>query len=210
VKILIAEDDAVSRRALEGALKPCGCDLVVTGDGAEAWEVVRAPDPPRLAVLDWMMPRLDGLEVVRKVRGHAPAMPAYLIMLTCRDSRADLIRGLGAGADDYVTKPFHSDELRARVQVGLRVVQLQTALDARVRELEDALSRVKRLQGLLPICSYCKKIRNDDNYWQQVEAYITERSEAEFSHGICPGCFAQFVEPELGRLQTESQCGSNL
>src|SRR5579863_1282844 len=88
VKILIAEDDAVSRRALEGALGPCGCDLVVAGDGAEAWEVLRAPDPPRLAVLDWMMPRLDGLEVIRRVRGHAPVMPAYLIMLTCRDSRA--------------------------------------------------------------------------------------------------------------------------
>ncbi|HEV2176394.1 MAG TPA: response regulator transcription factor [Terriglobia bacterium] len=203
MKILIAEDDAVSRRALEGALKPCGCDLVVAADGAEAWEMLRAPDAPRLAVLDWMMPRLDGLELVRKVREHSPASLAYLIMLTCRDSRADLIQGLGAGADDYVTKPFHTDELRARVQVGLRVVQLQSALDARVRELEEALSRVKRLQGLLPICSYCKKIRDDGNYWQQVEAYITERSEAEFSHGICPGCFAQFVEPELARLQAE-------
>lgn len=205
MKILIAEDDAVSRRALEGALRPCGCELVVAGDGAEAWEVLRAPDAPRLAVVDWMMPHLDGLELVRRVRTHSPALPAYLIMLTCRDSREDLIRGLGAGADDYVTKPFHQDELRARVQVGLRVVELQSALAGRVRELEDALSRVKRLQGLLPICSYCKKIRNDDNYWQQVEAYISERSEAEFSHGICPGCFTQFVEPELGRLRAESR-----
>ena len=91
-------------------------------------------------------------------------------------------------------------ELRARLQVGVRIVELQNTLAARVAELEDALARVKRLQGLLPICSYCKKIRNDRNYWQQLENYIGERSEAQFSHGICPDCFEKFARPELEKL----------
>jgi response regulator RpfG family c-di-GMP phosphodiesterase len=128
-------------------------------------------------------------------------------LLTARASREDKIQGLQAGADDYITKPFDPQELRARVQVGIRVLELQGALAQRVRELEEALSRVKQLQGLLPICSYCKKIRNDRNYWQQVEGYITEHSEAQFSHGICPDCYAQYVRPELERMQ--GQAGKN-
>ena len=96
-----------------------------------------------------------------------------------------------------MAKPFDHRELRARLQVGVRMLELQTSLAERVRQLEDALARVKRLQGLLPICSYCKRVRNDQNYWQQVEAYITERSEAAFSHGICPDCYENVVRPEL-------------
>jgi hypothetical protein len=99
-----------------------------------------------------------------------------------------------------VTKPFNREELRARVQGGARVVELQRSLAERVEELEQALARVKQLQGLLPICSYCKKIRDDRNYWQQVEAYIGEHSEAVFSHGICPDCFDKFVKPELNKV----------
>jgi len=133
---------------------------------------------------------------------EAQTQPVYIILLSARSGQEDKIHGLEAGADDYITKPFDRDELRARVQVGIRVLELQGALAHRVRQLEEALSRVKQLQGLLPICSYCKKIRNDRNYWQQVEGYISERSEAQFSHGICPECYAQYVQPELDRLQS--------
>jgi len=98
------------------------------------------------------------------------------------------VEGLQAGADDYVTKPFDHAELRARVQVGARVVQLQSALAARVRELEEAMSSVKTLEGLLPICCYCNKIRDDGNYWHRVESYIAGRANVRFSHGICPDC----------------------
>jgi sigma-B regulation protein RsbU (phosphoserine phosphatase) len=139
------------------------------------------------------------------MRAEPHVRPAYIILLTARTGRENLIQGLDAGADDYVTKPFDFDELRARVQVGVRVVELQNALSERVRELEEALSRVKQLQGLLPICSYCKKIRDDRNYWQQVEGYISEHSEAQFSHGICPECFEKYVKPELESLQKEPQ-----
>ena len=108
--------------------------------------------------------------------------------------------GLEAGADDYMTKPFNPRELRARLHVGVRVVQLQKALLERFQQLEDAVRSVKQLQGLLPICSYCKKIRNDRNYWEQVDAYISRHSEAQFSHGICPDCYQAHLMPQLRRL----------
>jgi DNA-binding response OmpR family regulator len=201
MRILIAEDDAVSRRRLEATLQKWGYEVLAVEDGLAAWEVLQGEMPPPLAILDWMMPGMDGIEVCRKVRERSPSRPLYIIVLTARGSREDVVAGLQAGGDDYVTKPFDREELHARVKVGLRVLQLQMNLAARVRELEEALARVKQLQGLLPICSYCKRIRADQNYWQQVEGYISEHSDAVFSHGICPDCFEKFVKPELNRLK---------
>jgi DNA-binding response OmpR family regulator len=205
MKILIAEDDLVSRRVLEATLTKWGYDIVVACDGRAAWQVLQTEDPPPLAILDWMMPEMDGIEVCRKVREIASPTPIYIILLTTKSGKEDVVIGLQAGADDYVTKPFDRDELRARVQVGLRVVELQRNLADRVRELEDALSRVKQLEGILPICSYCKKIRDDQNYWQHVESYITKHSEAKLSHGICPACYEKFVKPELEQLKREGK-----
>jgi len=111
------------------------------------------------------------------------------MLLTSRDSRADLVAGLDAGADDYLIKPFDPEELRARVHVGLRVLSLQDRLSEQVAELQAALAKVRQLAGLLPICSYCKRIRNDNNYWEQVDSYIAHHSDTLFSHGICPACF---------------------
>jgi DNA-binding response OmpR family regulator len=201
VKILIAEDDMISRRLLETTLSRWGYTVVVTCDGAAAWEVLRGPDAPPLAILDWMMPGMDGIEVCRKARRAASSTLPYLILLTAKGRREDIVTGLRSGADDYVTKPFNREELRARVQVGMRIVELQHSLVDRVNALEEALTRVKHLQGLLPICSYCKKIRDDRNYWQQVESYISEHSEAQFSHSICPECYEGHVKPELDQLR---------
>jgi len=173
---------------------------VTVANGAEAWQVLSADSPPSLLVLDWMMPEIDGLEVVRRLRGSPRNRGAYVILLTSRDSRSDVVQGLEAGADDYISKPFNPPELRARVEVDVRVLGLQQVLAARVHDLEDALSRVKRLQGLLPICSNCKQIRDDQNYWQQVDEYISEHSEAAFSHGICPECHARAVSTEFSDL----------
>ncbi|MCJ7502632.1 MAG: response regulator transcription factor [Acidobacteriia bacterium] len=205
MRILIAEDDAVSRRRLEATLQKWGYEVLAVEDGLAAWEVLQGEMPPPLAILDWMMPGMDGIEVCRKVRERSPSRPLYIIVLTARGSREDVVAGLQAGGDDYVTKPFDREELHARVRVGLRVLQLQMNLADRVRELEEALARVKQLQGLLPICSYCKKIRDDQNYWQQVEGYISEHSEAIFSHGICPDCFEKFVKPELNKLKSAGE-----
>jgi DNA-binding response OmpR family regulator len=188
MRILIAEDDPVSRRLLQAALIKWGHEVIVTTNGKEAWEALQQPSAPSLLVLDWLMPETDGVEVCRQIRETPALKSAYVILLTSRGSKEDIVQGLEAGADDYVTKPFDHGELRARVQVGSRVVQLQSALADRVKELEEAMANVKQLQGLLPICSYCKKIRDDGNYWHRVESYIAGHANVRFSHGICPDC----------------------
>ena len=205
MKILVAEDQSVSRHILVANLRSWGYDVTAVEEGTRAWDVLQAEEAPQLVVLDWLMPGMDGIEICSRIRGSPQTRPIYLILLTSRGGQQDKIHGLQSGADEYITKPFNREELRARVQVGIRVLELQGALAQRVRELEDALSRVKTLQGLLPICSYCKKIRDDRNYWQQVEGYISDHSEAQFSHGICPECYARFVQPELDRLQGHAE-----
>lgn len=188
MRVLIAEDDPVSRRLLQAALAKWGYEVTVTTNGKEAWEALQSPNAPSLLVLDWLMPEMDGVEVCREARKSDALKSSYIILLTSRGSKEDIVQGLEAGADDYVTKPFDHGELRARVQVGSRVVQLQSALADRVKELEEAMANVKQLQGLLPICCYCKKIRDDGNYWHRVESYITGHANVRFSHGICPDC----------------------
>ncbi len=188
MRILIAEDDPVSRRLLEATLKRWGHEPVLTSTGTEAWDLLQSEGGPDLAILDWMMPGMDGIEVCRRLRASARTRPLYVIILTARSDRDDLVMGLDAGADDYVTKPFDQAELRARVAVGVRVLELQTALAERVIQLEDALAHVTQLRGLLPICSYCKKVRSDRDYWEQIEVYVSKHSDARFSHGVCPEC----------------------
>jgi phosphoserine phosphatase RsbU/P len=197
MQILIAEDDPVSRRALDVMLRRWDYDVIAVADGAAAWDVLQSEQAPKLAILDWMMPILDGPEVCRRVQLLANPEPPYLILLTARGSKEDMVLGLRSGADDYVTKPFNRDELQARIQVGLRMIRLQQKLADRVRQLEKAIAEVKQLQGLLPICCYCKKIRNDQNYWQQVDTYLSKELDAQFSHGICPDCYKTVVEDEL-------------
>ncbi len=186
-RILVAEDDALSRDVLSRLLTGWGYEVLPVEDGEQAWEVLRDPSAPRLAVLDWMMPRLDGVDVCRRVR-EAIAEPPYLILLTGRRSPEDVVAGLEAGADEYLPKPVDPDELRARVRAACRVVELQGRLTERVRDLEAALARERRLQALLPICAWCRKVRNDQNYWQRVEEYLSEYAAVRFSHGICPDC----------------------
>ena len=197
MKILIAEDDDVSRRVLQLTLTAAGHDVITTKNGAEALAVLQSVDAPPVAILDWMMPDIDGVEVCRRVRRALSTTPVYIILLTAKTEKADIVQGLEAGANDYITKPFDRQELQARVKVGETVVSLQQDLAARVRELEIAISKVKHLQGILPICSYCKHIRNDENYWQQVDSYISQHTDTRFSHGICPDCYESVVKPQL-------------
>ena len=143
---------------------------------------------------------MDGVQICRKVREVPQPSPAYIILLTARERSQDIVAGLQAGADDYLTKPFDREELHARMQAGLRILELQSNLAERVKELEDALSRVRTLQGLLPMCPYCKKIRSDSNYWQQIENYVSAHSDAQFSHGVCPQCYEKIVKPQIEEL----------
>lgn len=206
MKILIAEDDFTSRRILEILLLQWGYEVVVTSDGSEAWEVLQKEDAPPLVILDWMMPGKDGREICSLIREKQKSeVPHYVILLTSKSFKEDIVTAFDAGADDYITKPFDREELKARIKVGERIVSLQTTLAKQVKELQEALNHIKTLQGILPICSYCKKIRDDGNYWQLLENYISTHSMAQFSHSICPDCYQKYVEPDLEKLLNETQ-----
>lgn len=205
MNILIAEDDPVSCRILEMTLASWGHRVSTTTNGQMAWDILRQADSPPLAILDIMMPEIDGCEVCRRVRELSTAIPPYVILLSAMSAKNDVVRGIQAGANDYLTKPFHREELRVRVEVGVQMLELQRVLADRVKELEEALSQVKQLQGLLPICSYCKKVRDDQNYWQKVETYISDRADVEFSHGICPDCLARVTAEIKARKQEAAE-----
>jgi len=205
MRILIAEDSLVSRRLLETTLKRWGHEVIATPDGSEAWQVLQTNEAPPFAIVDWVMPKMEGPELCRRIRQTQGTSSMYIILLTAKGTPEEIVAGLDAGADDYLVKPFDPGELRARVDVGRRIVELQRDLADRVRELEEALSQVRSLRGLLPICAYCKKIRDDKNYWQEVEGYISKHSEAQFSHGICPGCYEKCVKPELERMKSQQE-----
>jgi sigma-B regulation protein RsbU (phosphoserine phosphatase) len=197
MRILIAEDEAISRHVLQSVLKKWGYEVVATDNGQSALEILEAPDPPEVALLDWSMPVLDGLTVCKRVRAQERVDPSYIIFVTAKSSAENVVVGLQAGADDYISKPFDRDELQARLQVGIRIVELRRALEKRVRELEESLAQISKLRKLLPICSYCHKVRADQDYWQQVEDYLTEQSAVQFSHSICPQCWSTHVVPQF-------------
>ena len=188
MRALVADDDPVARVILSRALPGWAIEPIVVEDGAAAWEIIASDNAPSLAIMDWEMPGLDGPELCRRIRGNPASASMYVLLLTSRDAAEDIVAGLDAGADDYLVKPFRAAELRARINAGVRVLTLQERLAQRVAELQDALASVKQLSGMLPICSYCKRIRSDEDYWQQVETYVADRTDAEFSHGVCPDC----------------------
>jgi len=203
--ILIAEDDTTSRSALAGMLRAQGHEVMTTSNGAEAWQTLQQPGAPALAILDWMMPEMEGLEVVRRVRALPKNnRPPYLILLTIKADKTEIIAGLEAGANDYLAKPCDPGELRARFEVGRRMVEMQAALADKIDELHQAVDQIKTLRGILPICANCKKIRDDQGYWNQVEVYIHEHTEARFTHGICPECIKKLY-PEYSPSDSGSK-----
>ncbi|MBI9082749.1 MAG: diguanylate cyclase [Desulfobacterales bacterium] len=148
MRILIAEDDFTSRGMLAAVLKKAGHEPVETVNGLEAWGALQKPDAPRLVILDWMMPEMDGLEVLRRVRALPGDRPPYILMLTTKTDKAEIIAGLDAGANDYLAKPFDVGELRARVEVGRRMVEMQDAL-AESREVLAHEAAHDPLTGML-------------------------------------------------------------
>lgn len=196
-RVLVADDDATLRYGLSVQLQRWGYEPVVCEDGAAAREVLRSGAPPRLAILDWSMPGVDGITLCHEIRSTPALSTIYVVLLTARDTLDEMVSGLERGADEYIVKPFEWEVLRARLNTGARISMLQQNLARRVEELQTALATVKQLSGLLPICAYCKRIRRDDNYWQQLETYIAEHSEADFSHGVCPPCLEK-AKKEFG------------
>ena len=141
MKILIAEDDAISRRLLDTILKKWGYEVVVAYDGGQAWEELQKPDAPRLAILDWMMPEMDGVEVCEKVRQRTGSPYVYILLLSAKSQREDLVKGMESGADDYITKPFDANELKVRLRAGRRILDLQTELMKAQDKLQDQAAR---------------------------------------------------------------------
>lgn len=196
-RVLVADDDATTRAALVSVVKRSGWEVVAVECGSHALDALLADDGPRVALVDWMMPDLTGLELCQSVRAHETLLPPYLILVTVRSGSADVVAGLDAGADDYLVKPIDAAELRARVRVGLRTVELRDKLVHRARQLETALAEVRQLRSLLPTCSYCRRIRDDGDGWQSLEEYVSHHTDTKFSHGFCPDCFARYVQPQL-------------
>ena len=187
VKILAVEDDAVSRAVLRKALRRLKHDVIEAADGEAAWRALQK-EPVRVVVSDWMMPRSDGLDLCRRIRARPGKDYTYFILLTSRDATEENQRAAAdAGVDDFLTKPLDLPELWTRLRVAERILHYTT--------------QVRQLEELLPICSYCKKIRDDQNYWQQMEGYINERTGSEFSHSVCPDCYTRVVLPELEQVK---------
>ncbi len=194
-RILVADDDETSLRMVTFLLEKFGYEVLTATNGNEALAEMRGPDAPPIAILDWVMPELNGVDVIRLIRGQTGFRP-YLLLLTVKDETQDKVEGLEAGADDYLIKPIDPAELRARVNVGERILDMQRRMDHQVHDLKNALDEIKALKGILPICSYCKKIRDDEGYWEQVEVYMRDRVGVDFSHSICPECMDKYF-PEL-------------
>ena len=175
MKILIAEDDPVSVKILKFTLEHYGHEVVTATSGSEAWEKFEA-DPVRVIVSDWMMPGLDGLQLCAKVRARPKTDYTYFILLTAINTgRENLRQAMSAGIDDFLTKPLDREAILMRLRVAERILEFTT--------------QIRVLKELIPICMYCKRVRDDSNYWDQVEHYIHEHTGSNFSHGICPECF---------------------
>lgn len=203
MRILIADDETLSRVLLESALTESGYDVLTTTSGSEALQALTVEDPPRIAILDWLMPDLDGIEVIRQLRETSTGRSIYTILLTGKALKEGLLSAFEAGADDYLLKPFDQDELRARLKAGNRILNLQGELTGKILDLEAALASVRQLEELLPMCSYCRNVRSQDDktYWSKLEDYLSQRIGTKVSHSICPACYEEHVEPQLARLK---------
>lgn len=181
--ILVAEDDPIARSVAEAVLTAAGHQVSVAENGEIALGIWQLSDQ-RVIVSDWLMPVLDGLELCRRVRAEPDRPYTYFILQTARSGQEDFLAAMDAGVDDFVTKPVPAAELKARLRVAERIIGLRQELTT--------------LEGLLAVCSYCKRIRNADGGWGSLERYIEQHSKAEFSHGVCPECYERHLKPQLG------------
>jgi PleD family two-component response regulator len=196
--ILIVDDNVNNVQVLGTILIDAKYRVAVAHQGRLVFEMLPKVKPD-LILLDIMMPEMDGFEVCQKIK----AKPAYrdipIIFLTVKNETEDIVKGFDMGGADFVSKPFRAKELLARIHTHVTLMALQRDLKKRNKELEEALANVKTLSGLIPICSYCKKIRNTEGDWEKLESYIRDHTNSNFSHGICPDCakshFPQFIKP---------------
>lgn len=185
--ILIVDDDPINLKVLQGVLKETGYKILVANSGERALYQVQH-QPPDLILLDVLMSGLDGFETCRQLKQDPTVAGIPVIFMTALSDVESKVRGFESGGVDYITKPFHRAEVLARVNTHLSIYHLQQQLAAQNVQLQKVLEQVSQLSGLLPICSRCKKIRNEKGNWQELEGYIRDHSEAEFSQDLCPSC----------------------
>jgi PleD family two-component response regulator len=179
--ILAVDDNGINLRLLRSILEPQGYRTVTALNAEQAFDLLEK-EKPELILLDVMMPAMDGFETARRIRKSPDLKSIPIIFLTSLNETEDIVKGFGAGGVDYVTKPFNPPELLARIRTHI--------------ELKRAREEINTLHGLLPICVQCKRIRDKTGNWQKIETYISERSEAEFTHGMCPECIRKLYPPE--------------
>ncbi len=184
--ILVVDDQPANLKVLLSFLQEHDYRVYMVDSGQRALDILPKIQPD-LILLDVMMPGMNGFEICRRIKADKDQAALPIIFMTALDSVGDKVTGFSAGAVDYITKPFQQAEVLARINTHI-------TLRKRERELKEALEEIKTLNGILPICSYCKQIRNNEGYWQQVEEYISEHSEAIFSHGVCPACYRKVME----------------
>lgn len=195
IKVLVVEDDPFFQRVLVKRLLAENYQVFAAADGREGMKAIVSFEPD-LVISDWMMPEVDGLELCQSVKTGLREAAPYFILLTAKGEISNKLLALDTGADDYLVKPCDQGELMARVRAGLRIVLLTQELrgtvqelDAANAELQGARAEVERLsQEMLPICSFCRKVRDADGHWHSLEEYVAQRTQADFTHGICPGC----------------------
>jgi sigma-B regulation protein RsbU (phosphoserine phosphatase) len=185
MKVLIAEDDVIASRVLEAALIKLGHEPLVANDGQAAWEILQT-ESVRTVVSDWQMPRLDGLDLCRRIRKGDGDYVYFILLTQMVASEKNLQEATDAGVDDFLAKPIDANQLWMRLRVAERILGFTT--------------EVRQLESFLPICGYCKKVRDDHNYWQQIEEYINTRTGTNFSHGVCPDCIEKVLKPQLAKL----------
>lgn len=189
MKIVIAEDEFTTRMMIQVCLEEWGYRVESATNGQEAWELLQQPDGAQIAILDWEMPELDGVEVCRRIKEKDADVPLYVILLTGRDSDTDILKGFDAGADDYMTKPFNDNELRARVRVAERLVRTQTMLAESVIELKEALNQLEMLDSKIEVCGQCHDILNPyDGEWQAQKEVFENGTDPRFLTRLCPKC----------------------
>ncbi|MBM9616743.1 response regulator [Desulfobulbus rhabdoformis] len=185
--ILVVDDNPDNLRLLEKLLTEHHYKVRLATSGSRALATVRK-EAPDLILLDIMMPEMDGFEVCRQLKSIEQTAHIPIIFISAVSEIIDKVKAFSLGAVDYILKPFQEDEVLARVKTHLTLSILQRQLEKKNAALEEALAEIKILRGIIPICASCKKIRNDDGYWQQIESYIREHSDAQFSHSICEEC----------------------
>jgi CheY-like chemotaxis protein len=190
MKILAVEDDPLTQMVLDASLRQLGHEVTVVADGAEAWERLRRGGAERVVVSDWLMPGLNGLELCGRLRA-AELDYTYFILLTQQSaSEENQEAALAAGVDDFLVKPVSVRDLRLRLRVAERIL--------------GYTRQVRQLESFLPMCSYCKNVRDDKNYWQGIESYLHARSGTNFTHGVCPECYDARVRPMLEKAGIEA------